>query len=84
MELVIPKLGLLPGCYTISAGILDAQGLRPLDLQSRAYPFSVVSERRDFGFIYLEHHWRHDAGLAAESPAAPTVAPVACAAGVRS
>jgi len=79
VELVIPKLALLPGCYTISAGILDAQGIRPLDLQSRAYPFSVVSERRDFGCVYLEHHWRHDAGLDARSPGETTVAPVACA-----
>jgi lipopolysaccharide transport system ATP-binding protein len=64
VELVIPKLSLLPGAYSISAGILDAQGLRPLDLQSRAYPFSVVSDRRDFGVVYLEHHWQHERGPA--------------------
>ena len=32
--------------------------VRTLDLHLRAYPFSVVSERRDFGFVYLEHDWR--------------------------
>jgi homopolymeric O-antigen transport system ATP-binding protein len=64
VDLVIPKLSLLPGAYSISAGILDAQGLRPLDLRSRAYPFSVVSDRRDFGVVYLEHHWQHERGPA--------------------
>jgi lipopolysaccharide transport system ATP-binding protein len=76
VELVIPTLSLLPGCYSISVGILDAQGIRPLDLQSRAYPFSVVSERRDFGFVYLEHHWCHAIGAAAGSRAETTVTPV--------
>jgi lipopolysaccharide transport system ATP-binding protein len=64
VDLVMPRLSLLPGAYSISAGILDAQGLRPLDLQSRAYPFSVVSDRRDFGVVYLEHHWEHERGPA--------------------
>ena len=41
---------------------LDPQGLRPLDLQERAFPFSVVSDRRDFGFVYLEHQWTHGHG----------------------
>jgi lipopolysaccharide transport system ATP-binding protein len=63
VDLVIPHLSLLPGCYTISAGIIDPQGLRPLDLHDRAYPFSVVSERSDFGIVYLEHHWNHDRAL---------------------
>jgi lipopolysaccharide transport system ATP-binding protein len=58
VELVIPKLHLLPGSYTVSVGILDSRNLRPFDLQLRAYPFSVVSERRDFGIVYLEHEWR--------------------------
>jgi hypothetical protein len=62
VDLAISKLALLPGCYSISAGILDPQGLRPLDLQERAFPFSVVSDRRDFGFVYLEHHWMHGRG----------------------
>src|SRR5262249_12653000 len=65
VDLVIPRLSLLPGAYSISAGILDAQGLRPLGLQSHAYPFSVVSDRRDFGVVSLEHHWQHERGPAA-------------------
>ena len=66
VELVIPKLNLLPGSYTVSVGILDSRNLRPFDLQLRAYPFSVVSERRDFGIVYLEHEWR----VATDEPAA--------------
>jgi lipopolysaccharide transport system ATP-binding protein len=62
VDLAISKLALLPGCYSISAGILDPQGLRPLDLHERAFPFSVVSDRRDFGFVYLEHQWTHGRG----------------------
>jgi lipopolysaccharide transport system ATP-binding protein len=67
VDLAIAKLSLLPGCYTISAGILDPQGLRPLDLQERAFPFSVVSDRRDFGFVYLEHQWTHSNGADARA-----------------
>jgi hypothetical protein len=75
VDLVVSRLSLLPGCYSISAGILDAEGLRPLDLHSRAYPFTVVSKRRDFGFAYLEHSWHHS--RAAEAPALePAEAPV--------
>ena len=62
VDLAIARLALLPGCYSISAGILDPQGLRPLDLQERAFPFSVVSDRRDFGFVYLEHQWMQGHG----------------------
>jgi homopolymeric O-antigen transport system ATP-binding protein len=62
VDLAISKLSLLPGCYSVSAGILDPQGLRPLDLQERAFPFSVVSDRRDFGFVYLEHRWMQGHG----------------------
>ena len=75
--MVTPRLSLLPGCYSISAGILDPQGLRPLDLHARAYPFTVVSTRRDFGFVYLEHEWRHTAADPAAS--APDAADEECA-----
>jgi hypothetical protein len=71
VDLVIPNLSLLPGCYTISAGVLDPQGLRPLDLHERAYPFSVVSDRRDFGIVYLEHHWHHEHAPAGRPVAVP-------------
>jgi hypothetical protein len=58
IDLVISKLALLPGAYSISVGILDASALKTYDLHLRAYPFSVLSERRDYGIVYLEHDWR--------------------------
>ncbi len=60
VDLAFPRLSLLPGCYVISVGILDAQGLGPLDVQHRAYPFSVASEERDLGVVHLERAWRHE------------------------
>lgn len=74
VDLVIPKLWLLPGAYSISAGILDAEGLQSFDLKLRAYPFSVLSERKDYGIVYLEHEWRMadaaERALASRVPAA--------------
>ena len=76
VDLAVSRLSLLPGCYSISVGILDPQGLRPMDLHSRAYPFTVVSTRRDFGFAYLEHQWHHTRGADASGPA-PAATPIA-------
>jgi lipopolysaccharide transport system ATP-binding protein len=72
VDLVVPTLSLLPGCYVVSAGILDAEGVRPLDVRHRAYPFSVASDYRDLGIVRLERSWRHE-----------TVAPVAQPGGAR-
>src|SRR5207237_10095899 len=71
-ELAVPRLSLLPGCYVISVGMLDAQGLGPLDVQHRAYPFSVASDERDLGVVHLERAWRHEsyASVSAGAPAA--------------
>jgi lipopolysaccharide transport system ATP-binding protein len=59
VDLVIPRLWLLPGCYLISAGILDGRRLHPLDVQPRAHPVTVYSPRRDFGLVCLDHAWEH-------------------------
>ncbi len=59
VELTIPRLALLRGSYLLSVGIHDAAGVRPYDLQMRAYPFSVVSDRRDLGAVCLDHAWSH-------------------------
>jgi lipopolysaccharide transport system ATP-binding protein len=70
VDLVIPKLWLLPGAYSISAGILDHNALQTYDLKLRAYPFSVLSERRDYGLVYLEHEWRTPAPTVRQAPVA--------------
>ena len=58
VDLVIPRLCLLPGCYSLSVAIQDTHGVRPHDVQYQAYPFVVTSERRDLGLVYLEHRWQ--------------------------
>ncbi|OLD14602.1 MAG: hypothetical protein AUJ01_13685 [Acidobacteria bacterium 13_1_40CM_3_65_5] len=58
IDLVIPHLRLLPGCYSLSVGILDTHAVKPHDVQFHAYPFSVTSTCRDNGLVSLEHTWR--------------------------
>jgi hypothetical protein len=81
VDLRIPRVWLLPGCYVVSIGIHDANGLAPLDLQLRAYPFSVASHRRDLGLTYLEHTWEHVADASSKSD--PVVSGSARATAVR-
>jgi lipopolysaccharide transport system ATP-binding protein len=64
-DLVFPKLALLPGCYLGSVTILDGAGGLPHDRRDRAYPFTVVSDRRDAGVVYLDHAWAHQQSTAA-------------------
>jgi homopolymeric O-antigen transport system ATP-binding protein len=58
IDLVIPSLRLLPGCYSLSIGILDTHAVKPHDVQFHAYPFSVASNCRDNGLVALDHTWR--------------------------
>jgi lipopolysaccharide transport system ATP-binding protein len=59
IDLIIPRLCLLPGCYLLSVGLLDQVTLQPFDVQQRAYPITVFSSRQDFGLVYLERSWEH-------------------------
>jgi lipopolysaccharide transport system ATP-binding protein len=59
VDVVFPKLALLPGCYLGSVTILDGAGGLPHDRRDRAYAFTVVSDRRDAGVVHLEHVWSH-------------------------
>jgi len=70
VDLLLPRLSLLPGYYLASVGILDAVGGTTLDLQSRAYPFSIMSDRRDLGVVCLDHQWEHPNGDIATEPVA--------------
>jgi lipopolysaccharide transport system ATP-binding protein len=67
VDLTLPKMPLLPGCYLVSVGLLDGLGGRVYDLHQRAYPFSVMSDRRDLGVIYIERDWTHHAEKTAPS-----------------
>jgi hypothetical protein len=59
VDVVFPNLALLPGCYLGSVKILDGAGRPPHDRRERAYPFTIVSDRRDAGVVYLDHGWTH-------------------------
>jgi lipopolysaccharide transport system ATP-binding protein len=59
VDLMIPNLWLVPGNYVATLGILDAQGLVTLDVDHRGCSFSVTSELKNLGLIYLARTWRH-------------------------
>jgi lipopolysaccharide transport system ATP-binding protein len=59
IELSIPRLPLLPGCYVVSVGILDHSTFEPLDLRLRTFPLTVSSPRPDYGLVYVERGWEH-------------------------
>lgn len=57
VDLHLPRLALLPGCYVLSVSIFRKEGEEPYHQQSKAYPFSVTSEIRDTGIVSLEQQW---------------------------
>lgn len=73
VELSLPRLSLLPGAYLVSVGILNGAGGN-YDIQSRAYPFSVISDRRDLGVVCLDREWAHYGEAVTAGPLAGRVA----------
>jgi lipopolysaccharide transport system ATP-binding protein len=59
VELTIPNLPVLPGYYLASVGILHGSVMTPYDVHMRAYPFSVLSDSRQFGVMHVDHAWEH-------------------------
>ena len=55
--LIYPKLRLLPGGYKISVGIWDLEKEIFLMYSHGIHSFNMISEKRDHGTVYLEHHW---------------------------
>jgi len=70
VEVMFPRLALLPGYYLTSVGIIDGAAGATVDLHERAYPFSVISDCRDLGLVSLEHYWEHRTGASAIEPVA--------------
>jgi lipopolysaccharide transport system ATP-binding protein len=69
VEVAFPRLALLPGWYLGSARIVDATSGVVYDRRNRAYPFSVMSDRRDAGVLYLDREWSHQSpGSASDRP----------------
>jgi lipopolysaccharide transport system ATP-binding protein len=60
VDLTIPNLPLLSGCYLVSVGILSGSVMAPYDVHMKAYPFSVASDSRQLGFMHLDHTWDHE------------------------
>jgi len=70
VELTIPDFAMLAGSYLASVGILRGNVMTPYDVHLRAYPFSVLSDSRQFGVMHLHHSWEHRAdGARAAKPA---------------
>jgi ABC-type polysaccharide/polyol phosphate transport system ATPase subunit len=55
--LIYPKLRLLPGGYRVSAGLWDANTNRFLAYSHGINSFNMISDKRDHGTVYLDHHW---------------------------
>lgn len=53
----IPDLPLLSGDYMLSVYLLDDTGLQVIDMAEAIRPFRVVQTKREFGFMYMPHHW---------------------------
>ncbi|MDP2927751.1 MAG: ABC transporter ATP-binding protein [Candidatus Omnitrophota bacterium] len=55
--LVYPKLRLLPGGYRVSVGIWDPNANRFLAYSHGVHSFNMISDKKDHGTVYLDHHW---------------------------
>ena len=53
LDVRIPRLPLLPGCYTASVWILDGHAIQVHQKRLFAYPFSVVSEQHGIGMMHV-------------------------------
>jgi lipopolysaccharide transport system ATP-binding protein len=62
VEVRIPRLPLLPGCYSASVWILDAHAIQVHQKRLLAYPFSVVSEQHGIGMMHVPRRWTVETG----------------------
>jgi hypothetical protein len=64
VDLELPQLNLLPGCYLASVGIHNGLAGVILDLHQYGYPFSVLADTGDRGVVYMDRTWTHRPGIA--------------------
>ncbi|MGC9456462.1 MAG: ABC transporter ATP-binding protein [Halothiobacillaceae bacterium] len=57
----LPGLPLLSGDYLLSVYVLDDTGLQVIDMAEGIRPFRVQQKLREFGFVYMTHHWEREA-----------------------
>ena len=58
IEFFVPQLPFLRGNYFLKLFILDETGIQVLD--SKTFPFSVISEDHPWGVCYVPHEWRFE------------------------
>jgi hypothetical protein len=66
--LILPRLSLLFGEYTISVFLLDETRLHVYDRRLRVVKFRVRETRQAWGICHLEHRWQFE-------PQSPRIAP---------
>jgi lipopolysaccharide transport system ATP-binding protein len=54
-ELVLERIPLLPGAYSVRSHAMDPEGVRLFD--TLTLDFTVSGESRELGFCRLQHHW---------------------------
>jgi hypothetical protein len=52
------NINLLPGAYRISVAIWETEEKFAYDNHYAFYKFSVISDKKDHGILYLDHKWR--------------------------
>jgi ABC-type polysaccharide/polyol phosphate transport system ATPase subunit len=67
MRVVIERLELAPGSYTLTTVLSDKTGLVFFDYHADAYPFTVTSKRHSDGIAYFPVRW--EVGVARNSHA---------------
>jgi ABC-type polysaccharide/polyol phosphate transport system ATPase subunit len=74
LGVVLPRLILVKGEFTLYVFLLDEVGLHIYDQRIYRRAFGVHSPGYAFGMVTLEHHWQEPAGRAAPAAAASALA----------
>jgi ABC-type polysaccharide/polyol phosphate transport system ATPase subunit len=77
LGVVLPRLILVKGEFTLYVFLLDEVGLHIYDQRIYRRAFGVHGTGYAFGMVTLEHHWQEPAGRAAPAPAASAAPAVA-------
>ena len=60
LEIVIPKLLLMPNVYFFNVGIWDTKVEVPYDWIRDAQRITVKGKLTGYGSVYIPHEWRHN------------------------
>jgi ABC-type polysaccharide/polyol phosphate transport system ATPase subunit len=79
LGVVLPRLALVKGEFTLYVFLLDEAGLHIYDQRIYRRAFGVHSPGYAFGLVKLDHRWQEPAGRTAPAPAAPAASVEAAA-----